>query len=180
MIDREAINKARAERDAWFAERRAKLMHPVLAELQYHLDQMARWRDKYPDKYPGWKPDPVRRAVVNHGRPYVGIARPKGFRKRKDKLCFANAGDLALDGRGIYVEGFAGALPTHHAWLTIDGVHAIDPTWDNAPDVPYYGIPFPARLLSRTISRRGHWGMLDAGYADMADILAEAVRNPPQ
>jgi hypothetical protein len=31
-----------------------------------------------------------------------------------------------------YVEGFAatsGNFPTHHGWLTFDGVHAVDPTW---------------------------------------------------
>ena len=76
-------------------------------------------------------------AVLEHGRPYVGISRPKGYRKLKDKKCFYNAGKLALANRGTYVEGFTGfgsaLFPIHHAWLTLDGEHAIDVTWADDP-----------------------------------------------
>src|SRR6478672_8287549 len=35
-------------------------------------------------------------AVLKYGRAFTGIARPKGYRLRAVKQCFANAGDLAL------------------------------------------------------------------------------------
>jgi hypothetical protein len=47
------------------------------------------------------------REVVAHGRPYIGVDRPKGYRKRKPKQCFWNAAHLALTDRGTYVEGYA-------------------------------------------------------------------------
>jgi hypothetical protein len=44
-----------------------------------------------------------------------------------------NALSLAVNDRGHYVEGFAlppgSDQPTHHAWITLDDVHAIDVTW---------------------------------------------------
>jgi hypothetical protein len=68
------------------------------------------------------------REVVEHGRLYVGRSRPKGYRKQAAKKCFYNAGRFALDDRGIYVEGYAShrGNPVHHAWVTLDGVHATD------------------------------------------------------
>jgi hypothetical protein len=46
--------------------------------------------------------------VLEYGCPFVGIARPKGYRRRRMvKQCFRNAGILADEGRGTYCEGFA-------------------------------------------------------------------------
>jgi hypothetical protein len=90
-------------------------------------------------------------AVIDHGRPYVGIGRPKCYRKRADKACFFNAADLAMQDRGTYVEGYAsfgGGFPIYHAWITLDGVHAIDPTW-RCPADRYVGVAFPAEIVAR-------------------------------
>jgi hypothetical protein len=102
----------------------------------------------------GWSARSAMRAVINHGRPYVGVKRPKGYRKRKAKYCFHNAAMLAIEGRGTYVEGFASFLdgmPIHHAWVTLDGVHAIDVTWTwrDPADCSYFGIAFPTQILAR-------------------------------
>jgi hypothetical protein len=100
------------------------------------------------------------REVVAHGRPYVGVGRPKGYRKRKAKQCFYNAAMLAVAGRGTYVEGYACRdgyrdWPMHHAWITLDGVHAIDPTWDDPADAYYAGIAFPTEIMARHILQQG-------------------------
>lgn len=50
----------------------------------------------------GWSARSAMRAVINHGRPYVGVKRPKGNRKRKVKYCFHNAAMLAIEGRGCH------------------------------------------------------------------------------
>jgi hypothetical protein len=50
--------------------------------------------------------------------------------------------DLACAERGIYVEGFAitpiFGTPFHHAWITLDGIHAIDVTLKKAPECSYF------------------------------------------
>jgi hypothetical protein len=118
---------------------------------------------------------PLWRAVVEHGSPYIGIDRPKGYRPRAVKQCFVNAGRLAFEDRGFYVEGFAMSSlgsPVHHAWVTLDGVHAIDVTWANAPAHSYYGIQFPRIVLTKWTNRRGNWGLLDPWDPE---ILRETV-----
>jgi hypothetical protein len=63
-----------------------------------------------------WSAAASMRAVAEYGRPYVGIPRPKQYRKRKAKTCFYSAGHLALKERGTYVEGYAscdGRSPIH-------------------------------------------------------------------
>jgi hypothetical protein len=78
-------------------------------------------------------PKQVLEAVGANGKDYKPAVRPKGFRhQRKMKACFQNAAMTAIDGRARYVEGIAQSLAgdwMHHAWVTIDGEHAIDQTW---------------------------------------------------
>jgi hypothetical protein len=61
----------------------------------------------------------VERFVLEYGRVFVGIKRPKEYRLGPIKKCFVNAGKLACYDRGIYVEGFAMSpgtgLPFQHA-----------------------------------------------------------------
>jgi hypothetical protein len=40
-------------------------------------------------------------------------------------------------------------MPIHHAWVTLNGVHAIDVTWNAPADRHYFGIPFPNEIVSR-------------------------------
>jgi hypothetical protein len=49
----------------------------------------------------------------------------------------------------------------HHAWVTIDGVHALDPTWADATVCAYFGIAFRAELVGRALNSRRQYGLLD-------------------
>jgi len=84
--------------------------------------------------------------LVANGSLFTGIRRPKGFRQMMRKNCFRNAQILAIEGRATYVEGICVArsvpwIGFAHAWLTLDGEHAIDVTLD-AESHAYFGIAF--------------------------------------
>jgi hypothetical protein len=127
----------------------------------------------------------VQDAVLKHGYPFIGIKRPKEYRPRAIKKCFVNAGDIACRERGIYVEGFAitpiGGTSFHHAWITLDGIHAIDVTLKNAPECSYFGIPFSLEVLQRWTARRGYWTLISASDSDAGidELLKDAVCHPP-
>jgi hypothetical protein len=97
----------------------------------------------------------IKLLIGEGGREFIPTARPKGWRKMKDKHCFGNATDVALDDRGKYVEGFAvsatlGFLAVHHAWITLDGIHAIETTW-REPGVFYFGIEFDNKAVAKRV-----------------------------
>jgi hypothetical protein len=146
--------------------------HPVVSELERHVRSL---------------PDPrgAEETVLAHGRPFVGSARPKGYALMAIKKCFANAGRLALDGRGIYVEGFAltgtSGFPFHHAWITLDGTDAIDVTLRGATTtVAYFGIPFSTEVLRRWIAETDYWGPLLDADRPMEELMEDASRHPPE
>jgi hypothetical protein len=102
-------------------------------------------------------------ALRQRGKEYVAIPRPKGFRHQKEmKECFYNAYTTAMKRREArYVEGLAFApngtwLP--HAWLTTDGIHAIDQTWNYQEGIRYFGIQFPIKEVASVAARRGWVG----------------------
>jgi hypothetical protein len=111
--------------------------------------------------------------LIGGGHEFIPVRRPKGYRKRKDKECFGNAVDLALDERGKYVEGFAMTdlgLAVHHAWVTLDGVHAIETTW-HEPGLFYFGIEYDNKAVARRVLAKPF-----DGYAqlDPAEPLIDA------
>jgi len=64
--------------------------------------------------------DAARSNLIERGKVFTPIKRPKGYRKRRDRECFYNSAMLAIDGRGTYVEGLACSslfpgMTTHHA-----------------------------------------------------------------
>jgi hypothetical protein len=115
--------------------------------------------------------------LIERGKVFTPIKRPKGYRKRRDRECFMNAALLAIDRRGIYVEGLACSslfpkLAAHHAWITLDGVHAIDPTWAE-PGTFYLGITFDVKTVARK------WLALPPGGGNVAHLNLEALSAMP-
>jgi hypothetical protein len=93
--------------------------------------------------------------IGDGGREYTPIKRPKGFRKRSDKFCFWNAAMRMIEDeseRAQYVEGFASVhgFTVHHAWITLDGVHAIETTWKE-PGTFYFGIKFDRKIIAHAV-----------------------------
>jgi hypothetical protein len=133
-----------------------KQTNPVLAGLQVKCTAWQKHQGKYLVNLD------AELAVISRGKPFIGIERPKGYRhQRAIKQCFWNAADAAMEGRGTYVEGFVitpadSSWPIHHAWLTLDGQHAIDQTYPNAPKCYYFGIPFSAKAVGKAIVKRGY------------------------
>jgi hypothetical protein len=115
--------------------------HPALQHLKWKLEQGAI--------------DPAAKTVLKFGKQFVGVARPRGYRWRAQKQCFSNSHELALKGKGTYVEGFASSavdpnFPVHHAWLTLNGEDAVDVTWRSPPEKCFYfGIAFPNEIVTR-------------------------------
>jgi hypothetical protein len=103
-------------------------------------------------------------ALRGRGREYAAIPRPKGFRRQMEKKeCFHNAFTKASKRKEArYVEDLAFTpvpciwLP--HAWLTIDGVNAIDQTWPYVEGIRYFGIELPFKEVAGTAARRGWIG----------------------
>ena len=98
----------------------------------------------------------------------------------RNKACFQNAGMLALAGRGEYVEGFAmdNGQPFAHAWITLDGVHAIDPTLPDATRYTYFGIQVPVAILEKVICNQRYWGVLEKSNFDLLGLSSEHA--PPR
>jgi hypothetical protein len=141
--------------------------HPVVAACRCVIARAdaGKWIDARRERF-----------VLDHGRSYSGAERPRGYRhQRARKQCFMNAASLALDGRGTYVEGFAirTGTPVLHAWITLDGATAIDPTWPDATACHYFGIAFDEAPAIAKMCRRGTYGMLDP-FDD--DFLRELMR----
>ena len=115
-------------------------------------------------KFPGFLTgnEEADRLILKYGRPFVGIKRPKYFRRRAAKACFSNAYTLTMEKGGTYCEGVAvgKSLGFHHAWITLDGEDAIDVTLPDAQDHSYYGIEFRSDQFDRFAASRMKDGFL--------------------
>ena len=67
-----------------------------------------------------------------------------------------------------------------HAWLTLDGEHAIDVTLRDAENLAYFGIAFDNHQISQSILTNKCWSsLLNLGdfVMPLPPQLAEAVRS---
>jgi hypothetical protein len=130
-------------------------------------------------------PEIIRRYIGDTGgiaREFVPIKRPAGYRQRKAKACFDNCSELALDDRGKYCEGFAvsaesDAFAVHHAWITLDGIHAIDPTFKE-PGAFYFGIEYDNHAVAKKILAKPYMG--DAQLDPSSPIIVLRINQARQ
>ncbi len=78
------------------------------------------------------------------------------LRRGPPKRCYANATGYAAANKNLfYVEGYAidpeFPLPLEHAWLIDKTGAVLDPTWEDAADSVYFGIPFRTDFLMAMI-----------------------------
>lgn len=103
--------------------------------------------------------------VLENGRAWTPAKRPKGMRKRADKMCFRNSLDAAwFSTKYRYVEGYAASaysgIVTEHAWLVDADDNVIDLTWRQPEYSAYYGIHIPTPIAGRYCSVLGVYGVL--------------------
>jgi hypothetical protein len=129
-----------------------------MSSLRHNLELMINAADKVWD---GKGVDAERMALA-YGSEFIGVPRPRGFRKMKAKQCHANSWKLALDGRGFLCEGFAtkrGESHTfHHSWICLSDGTVVDATLPDPENYEYLGVKFDGDL---------YW-----------DIISEASENP--
>jgi hypothetical protein len=121
----------------------------------------------------------LHRFVLKHGHAGIPQKRPKGYRKRADKMCFRNSTEHVLfrDTSLTYVEGMAInnklGMPIHHAWMEDAQRNVIDLTWRDPADCMYYGVPFDYGRLRELSLRFKVYGLLDLGWGVNADLMLE-------
>lgn len=112
--------------------------------------------------------------ILRNGVVMNGAARPKGVRKRADKMCFMNAAQIHWKTGFDYYEGFAASarigLPIHHAWNAKNGV-IVDTTWKEPESSSYMGVLIPGNVLGAELAKTGHYGVLSDGIMYNIDFI---------
>lgn len=102
---------------------------------------------------------------LTYGREYDTDARTFEGRRMQAKMCYRNAGTLALDDPSLtYVEGFTtvSGIPIEHAWCINQAGTVIEPTLSHrSGSGGYFGIPLRTSFLRSELLRREVWGVLD-------------------
>jgi len=112
----------------------------------------------------------LERFILDHGKDFRGVKRPKGIRKRTNKMCYRNAAQLSLERGFPYVEGFAvhnDLIAVFHAWCINDEQEVVDNTWRYPECSLYRGVVIPREILLREISARRIYGVLDYGMINL-------------
>jgi hypothetical protein len=115
--------------------------------------------------------------VVRNGVVFKGGKRPKGIRKRENKMCFQNATRITTELDGYeYYEGFGInknlGIHMHHAWNTKDNV-LIDSTWKDPENCEYMGVHFPIDLLRKQLVKTGYYGLLSNDITYNFELIFE-------
>lgn len=116
--------------------------------------------------------------IMQHGRWFDPLPKPKRIRWGVPKHCFMNAARLALNDLSLtYCEGYAlGGIPLHHAWVADAAGTVIDNTWRTL-GTGYFGVPFTRAFLVRRLAKQKYYGLLDQWpdleleHMEDADIL---------
>ncbi len=114
-------------------------------------------------------------AVLAYGQPFTQVLIPAGRRQGPMKQCYHNAltaafGSYGTDTPLTYCEGFAMPMSlgivVEHAWLLDPQGRVIDPTWDDADDCGYVGVPLTLHHMAKS-QRRNFYGHLGVTYAQL-------------
>lgn len=106
------------------------------------------------------------RFILRNGKPFV--APSKNVRRGRAQQCFRNSSNYVISHDGAqYVEGYVMwpdiPIPILHAWVTLDGIHAKDPTMKDTGNCSYFGIIFDLETMMKEQMRNKCYGLLDQG-----------------
>ncbi len=97
------------------------------------------------------------------GRAWRPAKLPRTVPRGQVKLCYMNAGQLALESKDLtYVEGYAcppGLIPVHHGWCVTPSGEVVDPTFEDAEASQYYGVALSKRFVRQACEDSGVWGI---------------------
>ena len=107
---------------------------------------------------------------MSHGVLKTSSPLPKSINRGTTKLCFQNAGMLALaqPEKLTYCEGWAQmpahrGLTTYHAWCLDRNGNVVDPTWTHSRGHEYLGVPIKISALRKQILATKEWGFFPHG-----------------
>lgn len=124
--------------------------------------------------------------LLEHGKPYVFQPLPKNIKPMTPKMCFWNAGTLAMKRKLVYVEGVAISesvpIMLHHAWCSKPGTNiAIEPTWAYKTEpIYYFGVAFNKEALKKQRRKKcisflddytNHWEILRMDNNQVKELL---------
>ena len=108
--------------------------------------------------------------ILKYGVMMSGSPRPADVPKEEKQMCFGNALHLALKRNWLYVEGYAeSVMPLQHAWCIDDEGRVVDPTWEDAEDRAYLGIPMDPQFVVRLVCEQNYYGVLGLDYHMVID-----------
>jgi len=111
--------------------------------------------------------------LIKYGKNYNQGDKTYLGKRGQQKLCFMNAGRLALSDPDLtYVEGYMEFLgiPLEHAWVIDKQNNVIDPTLPNGKGVTeYYGVPLKTDWFQKFILKNKYWGVF--GYRSHKTLL---------
>lgn len=118
--------------------------------------------------------------ILHRGVLFEAAALPADVAKGTKRECYRNAGELALaePEKYAYVEGYAhSVLAVSHAWCVTRDGQVVDPTWDDAKQCAYVGIPMATEFLSMQVLKSKVWGVFGEmpRRATLATPLEEMV-----
>jgi hypothetical protein len=119
--------------------------------------------------------------LLRNGQEFV--PRKRIGRHGEPKACFENARRFVMSHpEATYVEGlnFYFGMPIPHAWVTITGSDAMDPTLDSR-DGSYWGIKFSRAQMEKYWPKMGENGLLSAAvntglYANIDPELMKMIK----
>jgi hypothetical protein len=114
--------------------------------------------------------------VLRNGKIFEGAARPKGVRKRENKMCFMNSTKIMWELDLDYYEGFAVSkvigFPIHHAWNLKNNI-VVDTTWKDPQTSEYMGVLIPKQILNRELAKHGYYGVLSNDITYNFELIFE-------
>ncbi|MBW4599714.1 MAG: hypothetical protein KME29_08870 [Calothrix sp. FI2-JRJ7] len=142
-------------------------MSDNLTRLLDKLQERADLIDSFPLN-PMYKYKSMEKLILEVGKPYLTIAKNSKL-KGTPKNCYENCFNIIRKRQDlIYCEGYASddivTFVFTHAWLINDKGEVVDPTWQDASNVVYFGAAFNRDFVIDFVTKFKEYGILESDY----------------